>query len=90
MSSKWEHELQQIAAVRFRPAIRFSASIRVPLSGHFYGWEDYEKKPVEFLESWLRGAITIVYSGPLINVPGEHSGELLVLPKVQVKHFPNP
>lgn len=92
MSDKWKRELEQIAAGQFRPSIRFSASIRLPLTGHFNFQAEYEKNPEKFLTAWLEGAVSNLYTGPLIDertdCRGEFTGHLLALPKVQVKHFP--
>lgn len=92
MSDKWQRELEQIAAIRFRPAIRFSASIRLPLTGNFTMRDLYEKDPEKFLSAWLAGAVSNIYTGPLIDertdCRGEFTGHLLALPKIQVKHFP--
>lgn len=72
-------------AVKYRPAIRFFASIRLPESGHFLCEDDFKKDPKDYITRWIAGGLSVIYSGPLINPKGEFNGELIIVPRVNVR-----
>lgn len=88
MSSKWKSEQERRTSVAYHEPIRFGVSISLPKAGRFEFEAEYRANPAVFLKSWIEGAVSSIYTGPLRNERGELTGELIVRPIIRVRNSP--
>lgn len=72
-----------------KTVIRFGCSVELPAEGKFLLRDLFDEDPEKFLQLWIEGAVSTIYSGPMFNKTDPHDGRLLILPKVKVKFLPH-